>query len=1281
MSVDAFGKLLRNLGTRCAASDDLNEREVVDLFITEGLFAELGYGTVGEDMRLERTNRSGRVDVLLRGVTGRPICVVEFKRPHTDLADHRQQLEAYVRDVLPAYAVLTDGVTLWLFQRDGNQLIEEAPLIRLAEITDDEASLIYGVLHKRTVDWHRMDAVQDALQACRDEAAPITDPQGEGSRIFLDQFALDRQVAFGRLTERLFDALPPLLEQSDFARGAFTFWEKVYARDLAVGDAPKSWTDFLPKSPTKPQLMRFMFVLETAYAILSRLILAKAMHDAEFPLDAPEAFQRGLEDRQRRGQLEMAHFPPAVASIFEEGKRQAFRSLFDNDIFDWWLDLPLLDDAGSDVSEALAEATLAVFQFDFARLSGDLLGHLYQSYFDRETRKALGEFYTPPEVVEFILDQVGYAGASIQTERLLDPACGSGTFLVHALQRYLNTTSDDPKALLKGLTEGFRVVGFDVNPFAVLMAQVNYALHILPTYAEALEHDREFEIATLPVFRTDSLRHEKREGEQEQMEDRGDAGIGMTFEYHGNVARIKTDLPVEVKPGQFLNVEIPVPRFDRALSQGWVANVEEYFRVQETMFSAIREARERGAEAPTVDDLRTRLATGTATGADELARDVHQAVEEILETLEWLKHEYEDGRFLKTLEDLALAMTLKHELRYDHVVGNPPYVRVQDLPELSKRYWQGLYEWASGNFDIYIPFIERALAHWLREGGRIGFICSNRFLLTNYATTLRRRLPEVAEIELITDLRDTRVFKDALNYPAIFVFRHTGHDKADSFVGARVFDDPGQDPEALVREIEGLIEQVADGTAHAQGDHADAFREELAHLRPQGWHLMPPNERHVFRKLDDAASHRLQDLTLTRGGGFQGIATGLDRVFIVRLLEDRGGRCLVQPKGGMKPVEIERDLLRPWLFGHDVERWLIDWDEWYVLFPYVQVNGRYRLMPSKGYREKFDYADKAPLIEDYELAWQYLTANETALRGREGGRFKKGKTEEHLWYGAARPQNLALYQEQKIVVQMSSQDPDMAFDKDWGYVFQAGGRGGGVYGVAIDKARVDPWFVMALLNAGNLDFYLKHISTVYSGHSYSYSDAFIKDLPICLPQTKSEKSIAQSLAQSAQNLSETKADFRTRERDRAAFPEPQLDQLDARPELYPISRLAQGRPQAKQVRADRATIEDREDDWTLVAGRTELAFPSQAHAQAALRWLSVQGKSQVDAGALMAAKLPASELEARKILAILDETEREIERLRRELAEGEANVDAQVAKLYGLTKDDRRVIDDFLGRF
>ncbi len=1049
---------LRAVGRICAEREGLDEREVVTLFVEQGVFAALGYGAIGEDLRLEPRVRRGRIDVLLRGVTGRPICVIEFKRPEVELPAHRPQLEEYVREVLPDYAVLTNGRELRLYRRAGATL-EAERVFELAGLTAEQARLLFEALHKREVDWERLESVRAAVRACADRPIRVTRPEHEGGRIFLQQFSLARAVAFGRLVEALYQALPTLLERSKFAHGAYAFWEKIYARELSAQDVPKSWQGIVGGGATKAQLRRFMFALETAYAVLSRLMLAKAMQDAGFPLDALDAFVGELDRRDRRGLLHLTDHVLAVQAVFEEGKRQAFRSLFDSDIFDWWLDLAELSDGAHArrACEGLAEAALAVFQFDFSGLSGDLLGQLYQSYFDPETRRALGEFYTPPEVVEFILDRVGYRGSKVLTQRLLDPACGSGTFLVHALRRYLDASRGrDPREVLRGLAEGFRIVGFDVNPFAVLMAQANFALHLLPVYAEALERDREFEILTLPIFRTDSLRQEKREGEQEELEERGGMQ-GFTLEYRGDVAHIRTELPVEVEDGRFLEVRIPVPRYDRARHHGWVANVEEYFRVQHAMFEAVREGHRRGQgrPAPSVEALRAELARRGLAHAQELADYVRPSIAKILETLDELRTKYDDGRFLRTLEDLALAMTLKHELHYDYVVGNPPYVRIQNIPEPLRRYWsgEGHYGWVEGNFDIFIPFLERAVVYWLKPEGRLGFICSNRFLLANYAERLRAGLPELADVELIFDLRDTRVFRDALNYPAILIAKRTDAPQQEELLVARVFADPGEEqgPQALLAEARRLLERVGSGSGaeeHVEGEHLDAFRERRESLKPEGWWLMPPKERRVFRKLEEAATHRLHELTLTQSGGFAGYQTSADDIFVLKLLEDRGETLLLKPKGGGEPVEIEKALVRPWLFGRDVERWHIAWDGWYVLFPYVKIDGAYRLIPCEENedREPFRrYADRAPRMERFPRAWEYLRQHEARLRRRERGRFEVGSSEMHSWYSLGYPRSIHLYEAKKLLVQALSPTADFAFD-EVGFVFQHAGRGGGVEG-------------------------------------------------------------------------------------------------------------------------------------------------------------------------------------------------------------------------------------------
>ena len=138
-------------------------------------------------------------------------------------------------------------------------------------------------------------------------------------------------------------------------------------------------------------------------------------------------------------------------------------------------------------------------------------------------------------------------------------------------------------------------------------------------------------------------------------------------------------------------------------------------------------------------------------------------------------------------------------------------------------------------------------------------------------------------------------------------------------------------------------------------------------LNPGGWDLMPEHERAVFDKLEafgnstDASlpvtkkatsqQRRLENYTATESGGFAGVQTSLDSLMVLKQLGENESECLlyVEPRGGGSPSWIEKEPLRPFLFGKDVERWHVGWEGWWVVFPYFRHNGRYLLMPSKDY--------------------------------------------------------------------------------------------------------------------------------------------------------------------------------------------------------------------------------------------------------------------------------------------------------------------------------------------
>ncbi|MBN2292200.1 MAG: N-6 DNA methylase, partial [Pirellulales bacterium] len=109
----------------------------------------------------------------------------------------------------------------------------------------------------------------------------------------------------------------------------------------------------------------------------------------------------------------------------------------------------------------------------------DLLGDLYQGLLPKKVRHALGEYYTPSWLVAHVLDGLGYCG-DINT-RLLDPSCGSGNFLLAAIRRIRREQESGSSELSSkqlALKITGSVVGFDLNPTAVLAAQANYLLAI-----------------------------------------------------------------------------------------------------------------------------------------------------------------------------------------------------------------------------------------------------------------------------------------------------------------------------------------------------------------------------------------------------------------------------------------------------------------------------------------------------------------------------------------------------------------------------------------------------------------------------------------------------------------------------------------------------------------------------------------------------------------------------------------------------------------------------------
>ncbi len=132
----------------------------------------------------------------------------------------------------------------------------------------------------------------------------------------------------------------------------------------------------------------------------------------------------------------------------------------------------------------------------------DLFKRLYESVFPRRLRHALGEYYTPDWLADHVLQQAGWPATT--GSRLLDPACGSGTFLVAAI-RELRRERSPEMAQQQQLDQILaRVAGFDLNPLAVLTARANYLIAV----RDLLPEDRPVRV---PVACHDTICDEPRD--------------------------------------------------------------------------------------------------------------------------------------------------------------------------------------------------------------------------------------------------------------------------------------------------------------------------------------------------------------------------------------------------------------------------------------------------------------------------------------------------------------------------------------------------------------------------------------------------------------------------------------------------------------------------------------------------------------------------------------------------------------------------------------------------
>ncbi len=279
---------------------------------------------------------------------------------------------------------------------------------------------------------------------------------------------------------------------------------------------------------------------QTAYVVLSRILLYRVSEDKDLVVRrlSGSDLDRFIEDGQV-GELQTGEATIAFRRLIDETdelmRRVFYSHLYAHGLFDWWRipsNVRRLWSEDRSVSfrrleravDIALEKVLAILnRYALQDVERDIWKDVYQEYLPAMERRTLGGFYTPDEVVCLILDLVGYEhdAFGLCEKDLLDPACGSGTFLVEAtrrLRRHLENPALPCHSTITKLEDmherSWRILqelidhiyGIDIHPFACFLSEMNFLFMTVDLLLSAKHTNPQRLIEELNIGSDDSIR-------------------------------------------------------------------------------------------------------------------------------------------------------------------------------------------------------------------------------------------------------------------------------------------------------------------------------------------------------------------------------------------------------------------------------------------------------------------------------------------------------------------------------------------------------------------------------------------------------------------------------------------------------------------------------------------------------------------------------------------------------------------------------------------------------
>ena len=424
---------------------------------------------------------------------------------------------------------------------------------------------------------------------------------------------------------------------------------------------------------------------------------------------------------------------------------------------------------------------------------------------------------------------------------------------------------------------------------------------------------------------------------------------------------------------------------------------------------------------------------------------------------------------------------------FDAIVGNPPYIRVQNMVHYSpdeyaflKSDHSGFITSKSDLLDKYYLFIERALS-LLAPGGVVGYIVPHKFMNIASGEVLRGYLAEEKAIKKIVHFGTHQAFRGRSTYTCILILQKSYQEEFQ-------------------------ISFVADWNRFLF-DHNiewDTYKE--SQLSETPWTFIP----HDITKQLDLLQDQCSELR-TVADIFVGVQTSNDKIYIIHADREDDKHVYFTDKTGIKR-KIERQILRKSIYDARLTKYEHIEANSYIIFPYINCEGKPQLI------------DISIMRSQFPKALEYLSAFRKELDKRN----MPNRTED-TWYAYGRSQSLKRFiSNEHLIWPVLSLESNYVYDDE--LVVFTGGGNGPFYGIEMKPDVSESiFYVQAVLNHWLMELLVRETASTFRGGYYSHGKQFIEKLPIyridfCNPD---EKEAHDNIVKKVHTIERLKAEMQT----------------------------------------------------------------------------------------------------------------------------------------------------------